>query len=431
MATHIHWFRNDLRLEDQPTLLDLDWDLDFLPVYVLDPRKRDEGPWGIPRMGTQRSRFLLQCLEDLDGRLRMMGSGLHVVSGHPEEVIPALAKQFDARRLTAQKEHTREELDEEKAVREALDIPLHLHEGHTLHHPEDLPFRIKDLPQVFGGFRRKVEKGMPSRRAEETVTEVPDLPEGFFPSMTPASWVPGDAKGRHPNTAFPFQGGATAAINRLEYYCSKTSLLGRYKFTRNGLLGADYSGKFSPWLALGAISPRTIADAVEAYELQHGSSQSSYWMLFELRWRDFFRYVAIKEGNKIFYPAGLKDEAPSYQDRPEDFEAWCQGRTGQPFVDANMRELLETGWMSNRGRQNVASYLVHDLKVDWRMGAAWFEKQLIDFDPCSNTGNWIYVAGLGNDPRPSRRFNPELQASRYDAKGAFVKTWLQAVNSRR
>ena len=146
-------------------------------------------------------------------------------------------------------------------------------------------------------------------------------------------------------------------------------------------------------------------------------------MIFELLWRDYFRYIAMKWGNAIFQPGGIKGETPAARPDRRLFEKWREGRTSQPFIDANMRELLLTGWMSNRGRQNVASYLVRDLRQAWWLGAEWFESQLIDYDPCSNWGNWNYVAGIGNDPRENRYFNPRTQAERYDPNGDFVQLW--------
>jgi len=143
-----------------------------------------------------------------------------------------------------------------------------------------------------------------------------------------------------------------------------------------------------------------------------------------LVWRDYFRYVAMKYGNQLFYSGGIKNDDMNWKDDPEKLEAWKRGETGIPFVDANMKELNQTGFMSNRGRQIVASYLVKDLKQDWRHGAAYFEQELIDYDVASNWGNWAYVAGVGNDPRESRYFNILTQAARYDEKGEYIRHWL-------
>jgi deoxyribodipyrimidine photo-lyase len=220
-----------------------------------------------------------------------------------------------------------------------------------------------------------------------------------------------------------FTGGRTAGLQRPAHYLGPERHLSRYKETRNALLGADNSSKFSPWLATGALSAREVWHAVKRYEAEHGANESTYWLVFELLWRDFFQFTAAKHGADLFKHAGIAHRPIQGNHDERRFQSWREGRTGQPFIDANMRELAATGWMSNRGRQNVASYLVHDLGLDWRMGAHWFERMLIDHDPCSNWGNWQYVAGVGNDPHEGRRFDPGRQAAMYDPDGAHVRLW--------
>ncbi|MEQ2208585.1 hypothetical protein XENOCAPTIV_007583, partial [Xenoophorus captivus] len=197
-----------------------------------------------------------------------------------------------------------------------------------------------------------------------------------------------------------------------------------YKETRNGLIGVDYSTKFSPWLALGCISPRYIYHQIKTYERERTANQSTYWVIFELLWRDYFKFVGIKYGNKMFQVKGLQGKSVPWKVDMKLFDAWKEGRTGVPFVDANMRELALTGFMSNRGRQNVASFLTKDLGLDWRQGAEWFEYLLIDHDVCSNYGNWLYSAGIGNDPRENRKFNMIKQALDYDINGEYVRRWV-------
>ena len=166
-------------------------------------------------------------------------------------------------------------------------------------------------------------------------------------------------------------------------------------------------------------------------EAEFGANKSTYWLIFELMWRDYFRFIGKKYGNRIFLRGGVKQEPnPEWKNDRRLLELWVEGRTGVPFIDANMRELKQTGFMSNRGRQNVASFLVKDLMVNWQMGAEYFESILIDYDPCSNWGNWNYIAGVGCDPRENRYFNILSQAKRYDPKGEYVRLWipeLQAV----
>jgi deoxyribodipyrimidine photo-lyase len=225
-------------------------------------------------------------------------------------------------------------------------------------------------------------------------------------------------------TAHPFSGGSAAAWDRLDHYLWDTEHITTYKETRNGMLGADFSSKFSAFLALGCISAREIYAEIKRFEHQITSNESTYWLYFELLWREYFQWIALKHGRDLFLQGGLQPAKPKKNFRNKHFEMWKNGTTGDPLVDANMRELAATGFMSNRGRQNVASYLVHDLHLDWRYGAAWFEAMLIDHDPASNYGNWLYIAGVGNDPRPFRKFNTAFQAERYDPQGEYVNTWL-------
>jgi deoxyribodipyrimidine photo-lyase len=225
-------------------------------------------------------------------------------------------------------------------------------------------------------------------------------------------------------TAFPFTGGCLSAKERLNYYLWESKKVSFYKKTRNGLLGKDYSSKFSAWLANGSISPREIYWQIKSFEKDIMKNQSTYWMIFELIWRDFFKYISLKYGNKIFKIGGILEKEYTWLEDHKKFQNWVDGRTNEPFVNANMIELKCTGWMSNRGRQNVASFLSKELLIDWRWGAYYFESMLIDYDVHSNYGNWMYVSGVGNDPR-DRKFNIKFQADRYDPNNKFQNLWLQ------
>ena len=195
----------------------------------------------------------------------------------------------------------------------------------------------------------------------------------------------------------------------MDQYFWKSKKLSFYKKTRNGLLGVDYSSKFSPWLANGSISPKTIYWEIKRFEKEIQKNQSTYWLVFELIWRDYFKYISLKHGNKIFRIGGILERDYLWNSQLDRFRQWTEGRTAEPFVNANMIELKQTGWMSNRGRQNVASYFAKKMKMDWRMGAAYFESLLVDFDVHSNYGNWMYVSGVGNDPETENlMFNGKL-----------------------
>lgn len=426
--TILLWFRKDLRLHDhEPLHRALERGQAILPLYIMDPREQGETSLGFAKTGPFRARFLAESLTALRQRLREKGSDLYVYRGLPEEILPRLAAQAGATAVFAHKEITHEELKAEAAVEAALftqGIALELFWGSTLYHLSDLPMPVQALPEIFTQFRKQVEKYAPVRAPLPTPAQIP-TPD-ILPATAqapPSSWggaaVPADAR-----TVLPFAGGEVAALERLQHYLWEGDHLRHYKETRNGLLGADYSSKFSPWLAMGCLSPRHIYAEVQRYEQVRIKNASTYWLIFELIWRDYFRFVAKKHGNRLFLPGGLKGERPQGRLDWPLFQRWQEGTTGIPFVDANMRELLLTGYMSNRGRQNVASFLVRDLGLDWRLGAEWFESQLLDYDVCSNWGNWNYVAGIGNDPRENRYFNVIAQGKRYDPQGDYLRHWL-------
>ena len=232
-----------------------------------------------------------------------------------------------------------------------------------------------------------------------------------------------------PRSGMCYQGGERAALARLESWVFKGDHLKDYKETRNGLLGADYSSKLSPWLALGCVSPRTVAAAVAKYEASREKNDSTYWLLFELLWRDFMRFYARKNGAALYRAGGPRGKEAVWKRDAAAESAWARGVTGYPFVDAAMRELLTTGFQSNRMRQNVASFLAKDIAVDWRVGAEWFEATLLDHDAASNWGNWTYVAGVGSDPREDRYFLLTKQSKTYDPDTAFIRSWVPELSA--
>jgi deoxyribodipyrimidine photo-lyase len=210
---------------------------------------------------------------------------------------------------------------------------------------------------------------------------------------------------------------------RIEDYFFETENLSIYKKTRNGLIGESYSSKLSAWLANGSVSARTIYWEVKKYEREICKNEDTYWLIFELIWRDYFKYISLKHGDKIFKLDGILGHQYEWKTSDKAFREWINGNTREPFVNANMIELQRTGFMSNRGRQNVASYWAKEWQQDWRIAAKYFESMLIDYDVHSNYGNWMYNAGVGNDPR-DRKFNIKRQAEMYDPKGKYQALWL-------
>lgn len=415
------WFRTDLRLSDNLALkLAMEESSEVIPVYILEEQWLQKDQWGFHRTGRFRLQFLLECLLDLKAHLKELGSDLIIKRGNAAKIVPQLAIHYDCDTVYCSKEYTFEEIKIEQQIETQLTVE-YVHNSPMIH-PDDVTFRIERLPAVFTAFRQKVEKYSDVRAAflSPKTIKTPTLETTEVPTLTDFGFEKFEVDGR---AVLPFRGGALAAWSRLDHYFWDKECLSEYKETRNGMVGADYSSKFSPWLAHGCISARSIYAEVEKYEQEVERNKSTYWMKFELLWRDFFKYTAMRYGRSIFLPGGIKHKEKKWHYNARKVQMWIDGETGDKFVDANMKELKFTGFMSNRGRQNVASYLVHKLGQDWRVGAAWFESMLIDYDVTSNYGNWIYAAGVGNDPR-DRVFNTKRQADMYDKKGIYRDLWL-------
>ncbi|EMA47166.1 DASH family cryptochrome [Halobiforma nitratireducens] len=425
MDTAVVWFRDDLRLTDNPTLSRaLEAAERIVPVYVFDPRRRGETQYDTPKLGPHRARFRRESVLDLRTRLRERDGDLLVETGHVEDVIPELVDRYDAAAVYAQTKPATEERSRERAVRRALpgDVDLRSQWTHTLFHPEDLPTAVDRIDDTFTPWRHEVE-------AEATPRKPAPAPESVPTPAVDASTVPtlsalgfDDPPADH-RAVLPFEGGESAGKRRLEAYVWERDCLRTYKQTRNGLLGADYSSKLSAWLAAGCLSPRWVHREVQRYERERVANEDTYWLVFELLWRDFFQFQFAKHGDDFFTETGIRDIEKHWQRDRAAFRRWTKGVTGVPFVDANMRELERTGYVSNRGRQNVASFLTDALEIDWRWGAAYFEAQLVDYDVASNWGNWAYQAGVGNDSRDGY-FDVLWQAGRYDPDADYVTTWL-------
>jgi deoxyribodipyrimidine photo-lyase len=433
MKKSIVWFKNDLRVSDNETLHQAILQSEMIiPVYCIDENQFKKTSFGFSKTGSFRAKFLLESIKNLDANLRKINGGLHVVIGNPSIEIPKLVMEYGASKVFAKKEVTFEEKATEIEVEKAIfkyNASLHTFSTSTLYHAEDLPFSIKDIPDVFTNFRKKIEKESiirPTIKSPKSIT-TPGMPQHELPALTQLGLKEPVIDKR---SCMHFKGGETEALKRLHYYLFESKAIHTYKETRNELLGADYSSKLSAWLALGCISPRQIHDAIKKYEVQFGANDSTYWLEFELLWRDYFRFMMKKHHSKYFLSGGIKADHNIASDHIDQtlLDKWVNGDTGQDFIDANMRELKYTGFMSNRGRQNVASYFCNELGLDWRYGAAYFEQQLIDYDASNNWGNWAYLAGVGNDPRGKRLFNIDKQAQEYDKNAAYRNHWLTSAN---
>ncbi len=441
MPHSVVWFRNDLRVHDQEPLTRACRSATengggVVFVFVVDPVWFGKTRFGFGRTSPFRAKFLRESLVDLDRSLRRLGGKLLIAYGPTESCLSSIADNISPESIHCTHEVANEENRIERRVRRHLKrkgIELRVSPPNTLYDTDDLPFSVSDLPEVFSKFRRKVEAKVDVRPIHSTPSAVPtvndiELPESVFEVSDPRfeqliELFP-EVPPAEPRRSIGFVGGESSGLARIDEYFFRKDCLRAYKETRNGMLGADYSSKLSPWLAHGCLSPRKVYELVRRYEDERVKNQSTYWLVFELLWRDYFSLVMAKHGTRVFQVGGLRQLKLPWKVDHNRFNAWRDGLTGYPLIDANMRELAATGFMSNRGRQNVASFLTKNLGIDWRMGAEWFESTLIDYDPASNYGNWNYTAGIGNDARGFRWFNTLKQANQYDSKGDYVRHWL-------
>ena len=417
----LYWFTRDLRMHDNAALLAAARSDMLLCVYVVDPRWFANGPFQCRAMGEHRWRFLWQSLTDLERRLRALGQRLHIAFAEPEQALPGLVHQHSIDRVIRSRQPGTIEAQQWQVLQQKLPNTLFQEfETLSLYTEGSLPMPVSELPGTFSQFRKQIEKQGdrgPDLLRIRTLTALPP-PPGF----------PEDNRGEcppipEPSPALTFTGGETAGLARLQEYCFGNHGIATYKETRNALDDWESSSKFSPWLANGSLSAREVAATIEDYERQHTRNDSTYWLWFELLWREYFYWYALKHGSHLFRRDGVQRKHRQVTFYGHRFKAWCEGNTQYPIVNAAMNQLRETGYMSNRARQLVASCFVHELELDWRYGAAWFEQQLVDYDVASNYGNWQYLAGVGADPRGLRQFNLDKQAQQYDPDGAFVERW--------
>ena len=416
---------NDLRLHDNATLMEAIKENDeVIPLFCWDEKYMDSLQFGFSRMGKIRKAFLKKVLEDLHQQFKSIGGCLLLNQGSQLEVFEALVSQYSIHKVYTKKQVGIEEKRENDRLKNFLlskGIDFEVYSTSTVYHPSDLPFSMSSIPEVFTKFRKTVEK--------EAVVRQPIL----APSSIACPTISKDLQeidaviqnlqldSRH---ALPELGGETAALKYLNTYLFEKQHILHYKDTRNELIGIDFSSKLSQWLSLGCISPKLIYHEIKRFEHEVTSNDSTYWLIFELLWRDFFRFSFKKHPLHYFQLHGILGKSERKPTKNSDIiDSWVLGETPNSFVNAAMKELKATGWTSNRMRQIVASYFIYDLEQDWRIGAAYFESQLIDYDVSSNWGNWAYIAGVGNDPRAGRQFNTEKQEEHYDKEKRYQRIW--------
>ncbi|HBZ71033.1 MAG TPA: deoxyribodipyrimidine photo-lyase [Deltaproteobacteria bacterium] len=426
----LHWFRADLRLRDNLALEEAARADECLPFFVLD-----EAILRGSRTGAPRVRFLLECLRALRRELAARGSTLLVLRGDPAAEIARLLGATRAELVTWGRCETPLARRRDARVRAVARRAG----ARTLETKDDVVFGSEEVRTRTGGafavytpYRnaweaRLLAEPQPPRRAPRLPPPIPNV-EGDLGVALPSPEELGFGESR---AELPVAG-EEAAHSRLERFLSKAV---RSYTTDRDMPAREGTSRLSPYLRFGVISARACVSAARACaDDDRSAAEGSRKWVDELVWREFYRAI-LAENPRVQRGCYRKEyDALAWNEDPEAFAAWCQGRTGYPIVDAAMRELAATGWMHNRLRMIVASFLTKDLLLDWRLGERFFFRALVDGDPASNNGGWQWSASTGSDAQPYFRiFNPVSQGLKFDREGSFVRRWvpeLEGVDER-
>jgi deoxyribodipyrimidine photo-lyase len=418
-AAVIVWFRRDLRVHDHPALMAAHAGFArVIPLFVVDDRLV-RGRYASPA----RARFMLGCVRALDAALRERGSGLVVRQGTPEELVPAVAREGAARAVLWTSDVAPYARRRDARVAEALraeGVQARPHGGGYLVDPSRVRTRAGGPYTVFSAFHRAIAAA--ERRPVHGAPEaLPALPAGLRKGRLPgaeALRVADDGDVPEPVVA-PGEPAARAALQR--WLEDGPDGIAHYADRQDGMSRRGTS-VLSPYLRWGCLSAREC----EERAARRGGPGAAAWMR-QLAWRDFYAHQLL------MFPGNVREE---FQERyrrrlewstdAEALAAWQEGRTGYPLVDAGMRQLARTGWMHNRARLVVGSFLTKDLHIDWREGERHFARLLLDGEPAQNNGNWQWIASTGADPAPyfRRLFNPMTQQRKFDPDGAYVRRWV-------
>ena len=412
------WFRRDLRVHDHPALCAaLASREQIVPVFCLDDRllhgRHASGP---------RTAFLLECLTDLDSQLAERGARLVIRHGPPERELPALAGETGASGIHLSRDPGPYEATRGRRVRAALEqagVTGHAHPGVSV---------VDDVRAIQTGQGRPYTVFTPFYRNWERVSRRPvlDPPKRIdMPAKTRHGRVPSLASlGLEQEVTEPAPGGESAGLTRLAEFLD--GAVRDYDSGRDQA-GTDGSSRLSPYLRFGCLSPRAVEAQLPGAGAAGGEAKGAEALRRQLCWRDFYQHVLVH------HPANARQEFQSryrgtlaWAGSDEEFTSWTEGRTGFPLVDAGMRQLRREGWMHNRVRLLVGSFLTKDLGIDWRRGEDWFMRLLLDGDQASNNGNWQWIASVGVDPQPAFRriYNPSLQQERFDPGGRYVRRYV-------
>jgi len=401
--TAIWWIRRDLRLTDNAALHAVLEAGSVLPVFILDPV--------FDSSSARRKNFLYEGLHALDTDLRERGSYLLIRTGKPLNVLQKLTDETKTDAIFAEEDFTPYARKRDLEIEHHL--PLHLISGQTVHHPNVILKADGKPYTVYTPYSKTWKAKLPAKINLYPAPERIDTPTRIKSEPLPLFKV---------NPLFP--AGEKEAQVRLEEFLFKK--IYSYGEDRNRM-DLDGTSSLSPYLRFGMLGLRQAVHAVRQAIGEKRGAGAEVW-LNELIWREFYIQILyhFPYVSKTAFNPSLAN-IPWRNDESE-FAAWKEGRTGVPIVDAAMRQLKEIGWMHNRARMIVASYLVKDLLIDWRWGEAWFMENLLDGDIAANNGGWQWTAGTGTDAAPYFRiFNPVLQSVKFDPNGDYIRTWVREL----
>jgi deoxyribodipyrimidine photo-lyase len=422
----IHWFRRDLRLADNVALhAAAESGEEIVPLFVFDPAILNSLRTGAPRLA-----FMLNVLRSLDADLREGGSRLVIRHGDPALVVPQIVSRIEASAVYANRDYSPFARRRDDRVATALPVPLHSFDDAVLRAPGTVMKQDGDPYTVYTPFKNRWRSQPAPLRPVDAGVTAQFAPASTLPDLQPLPELTDLAFG--PTIDVP-AASETLAQYRLGQFTEQ--VIYRYNNTRNALVSDPFASDppvgtsyLSPYFRLGLISPRQAywagQDALEQAPDQEGRKSVTTWVN-ELIWREFYMHILyhfphVDRGN-----FRTEYNALQWREAPDELAAWKEGRTGYPVVDAAMRQLRQIGWMPNRARMIVASFLTKDLLLHWRVGELHFMQWLIDGDPAANNGGWQWAAGTGTDAQPYFRiFNPVSQSEKHDPKGAYIRRWV-------
>ncbi len=420
MRTAIWWLRRDLRLRDNPALsAALDYAEQVLPVFIVDPELM-----GSPNVSEVRVAFLWEGLCQLDASLQALGSRLIVRYGNPLHALTELANESGASKIFAERDYSPYAQRRDRQI--AAQLPLELLGGTSVSHPRAV-LKADGTPYVVYTPFMRAWKALYQPKREQLLATPERISTPNVLTSQPLPKEPCLPK------RVPFEPGEPAALRELKAFSEGANPIIYHYAEQRDRLNLAGTSRLSPYLRFGMISAReAVVNAYEAIQSAPDSQarKGAETWLNELIWREF--YISILYHYPFVLRQSFREDLRDipWQNDPDLFQAWCDGRTGYPVVDAAMRQLVQTGWMHNRARMIVASFLVKDLLMDWRWGERWFMQHLIDGDPAANNGGWQWTAGTGTDAAPYFRiFNPILQSKKFDPDGEYIRRWIPELVS--